>query len=78
MVPFSGASIGSNIWLSRWTADPVFNGSTPANSSEFHHARNKYLGVYGGFGGVQGMFPNILADNKLSLCSRLALVHPHC
>ena len=51
---YQGASIGANLWLSRWTEDPIFNGSTPMNDSHYVYMQDVYLGVYGAFGGSQG------------------------
>ncbi|KAJ6639011.1 Multidrug resistance-associated protein 1, partial [Pseudolycoriella hygida] len=39
---FQGFSIGSNMWLSRW--------STDSNAGSDTHLRDTYLGVYGAFG----------------------------
>lgn len=46
-VVFQGFSIGSSIWLSRWSSD-LNAGTDPA-------VRDMYLGVYGAFGAGQGM-----------------------
>lgn len=46
-----GSSVGSNIWVNKWTADPVMK---KPNGTDFETARNTYLGVYGAFGGAQG------------------------
>jgi len=43
---FQGFSIGSNIWLSRWSSDP--------NAGNDTQLRDMYLGVYGAFGAGQG------------------------
>lgn len=47
-----GFSIGSNIWLSKWSSDnnTVVNGT--ANTAK----RDMYLGVYGALGVGQGKF----------------------
>ena len=49
---FQGFSIGSNLWLSRWSSDSaiVVNGTTDTAR------RDMYLGVYGALGFGQGMF----------------------
>ena len=44
---FQGFSVGANIWLSAWTADPL--ASTDVG------VRNKYLAVYGVLGLLQGL-----------------------
>ena len=46
-------SVASNLWLSAWTEDETLK-TAPTNSSEYSAAQSKYLGVYGGLGGVQG------------------------
>lgn len=45
---FQAFSIGSNIWLSEWSTDPM-----AANVNDTSK-RNMYLGVYGAFGLGQG------------------------
>lgn len=45
---FQGFSIGSNIWLSKWSSDEKAGNDTSL--------RDMYLGVYGAFGAGQGMF----------------------
>lgn len=46
-----GFSVGSNIWVTRWTDDPIMY--DPKNP-DFESTRNTYLGVYGAFGAAQG------------------------
>lgn len=43
---FQGFSIGSNLWLSRWSTDAAAENDTSV--------RDMYLGVYGAFGAGQG------------------------
>lgn len=43
---FQGFSIGSNLWLSRWSTDEAAENDTSV--------RDMYLGVYGAFGAGQG------------------------
>lgn len=45
---YQGFSIGSNIWLSEWSTDPL------ANTED--SVRNKYLSVYGVLGFFQALF----------------------
>lgn len=47
-IVFQGFSIGSNIWLSRWSTDKAAGTDTGV--------RDMYLGVYGAFGLGQGIF----------------------
>lgn len=51
---FQAASVGSNIWLSRWTEDPYLKNSSLANTTTFTHRRDLYLGIYGALGFAQG------------------------
>lgn len=53
LVLYNAANVYANIWLSRWTEDPVFSDSSNSTSEEKSDAVNKYLGVYGGLGAVQ-------------------------
>lgn len=62
---FQAASVGSNIWLSKWTDDPDINNATIVNTSYYGDLRNKYLGVYGGLGALQGKL-NLLSQFKQS------------
>ncbi|XP_059617024.1 multidrug resistance-associated protein 1 isoform X3 [Phlebotomus argentipes] len=45
---FQGFSIGSNVWLARWSTDP--------NAGNDTGTRDMYLGVYGALGAGQGIF----------------------
>ena len=45
---FVAAHVSTNIWLSKWTLQPVCNGTTD------RHTTNVYLGVYGALGACQG------------------------
>jgi hypothetical protein len=46
-----------NIWLSKWTDDPVMNSVETRNDSRIVQERNIYfLGSYFGFGLGQSMF----------------------
>jgi hypothetical protein len=65
---FQGFSIGSNIWLSKWSSDPEANQT---------NVRDMYLGVYGAFGVGQGKrsefeFHPLYTSHRNSL-----LVHSH-
>lgn len=51
---FEATSVVSNLWLTNWTEDKTMQNSSLANSSSFAHKRDLYLGVYGGFGILQG------------------------
>ena len=54
MVIYTAADVGTSIWLSLWSSDPPpgFIG----NSTEIDNSlRDLRLGMYGGFGGLQGM-----------------------
>ena len=55
---FEATSIISSLWLTKWTADPVLQNASVANTSSFLHLRDLYLGVYGGLGAVQGRVLN--------------------
>jgi len=48
------ASICSNIWLSKWTSDPLLMNATISNTSQFANRQNVFLGVYAALGGTQG------------------------
>ncbi|RZF36743.1 hypothetical protein LSTR_LSTR005056 [Laodelphax striatellus] len=50
-VIFQGFSIGSNLWLSKWSSDPILKN----NGTNHTHERNLYLGVYAGLGAGQGV-----------------------
>ncbi|XP_039283752.1 multidrug resistance-associated protein 1 isoform X2 [Nilaparvata lugens] len=50
-VIFQGFSIGSNLWLSKWSSDPILKG----NGTNHTHQRNLYLGVYAGLGAGQAV-----------------------
>lgn len=43
---FQAFEIGANIWLTRWATDKTANTD--------NSIRDRYLGVYGGFGLAQG------------------------
>ena len=45
-VGYIGISVGTNIWLSVWSQDPVVNGTQDASLTSLR------LGVYGGLGGA--------------------------
>jgi ABC-type multidrug transport system fused ATPase/permease subunit len=47
LVCFVAAQVCTNIWLSKWTQQPVINGT------QDRHETDLYLGVYGGLGGAQ-------------------------
>ena len=48
---YQGSQILSNVWLSKWTSDPILtNSSYPTNSTEFVNKQDTYLGVYGAIG----------------------------
>lgn len=59
---YQGAVVLSSVWLSIWTEDPLMANSTLVNTSQYTSKRDMYLGVYGGFGGVQG--PLLLFSNN--------------
>jgi len=44
---FIAAQVSTNIWLSKWTLQPVYNGTTD------WHTTSLYLGVYGALGALQ-------------------------
>jgi len=44
---FIAAQVSTNIWLSKWTLQPVYNGTTD------RHTTDIYLGVYGTLGAFQ-------------------------
>lgn len=56
---FQGFSIGSNIWLSRW--------STDVKAANDTGLRDMYLGVYGALGLGQGMLTVVQLENHLHL-----------
>ena len=51
---FGVSSVLSSLWLTRWTEDSVLQNATLANTSIYVQHRDLYLGVYGGFGVMQG------------------------
>ena len=53
---YQAGSVGSNVWLSQWTDDPDINNASIVNTTFYINKRNMYLGVYGGFGAIQGEF----------------------
>jgi len=52
---FGISSVLSSLWLTQWTEDPVLQNASLINSSIYLQHRDLYLGVYGGFGVLQGM-----------------------
>nr|XP_029724825.1 multidrug resistance-associated protein 1-like isoform X4 [Aedes albopictus] len=65
---FQGFSIGSNLWLSRWSTDEAAENDTSV--------RDMYLGVYGAFGAGQGIV-RIAYDISLFLGCWAAAVRVH-
>jgi len=51
---FGISSVLSSLWLTQWTEDSVLQNASLANTSVYLHHRDVYLGVYGGFGVLQG------------------------
>jgi len=51
---FGVSSVLSSLWLTQWTEDPVLQNATLSNTSIYLQHRDLYLGVYGGFGVLQG------------------------
>jgi len=49
-------SIFSNVWLSKWTNDPLLNNATLSNTSQFTDRQNFFLGIYGASTGSQGTY----------------------
>lgn len=62
---FQGFSIGSNIWLSRWSTDERASNDTSV--------RDMYLGVYGALGFGQGTL-TVVRLNRLD-CSIIIMLH---
>ncbi|KAE8736524.1 ABC-transporter, subfamily C member 18, partial [Frankliniella occidentalis] len=52
-VCLQGFSIGSNVWVDKWTDDAKMY---QPNLPDFESTRNTYLGVYAAFGGAQAIF----------------------
>ena len=52
---FGVSSVLSSLWLTKWTEDPVLQNASLTNTSIYLQHRDLYLGVYGGFGVLQGM-----------------------
>jgi hypothetical protein len=46
---FIAAQVSTSIWLSKWTQQPVYNGTVDRSETDM------YLGVYGALGFVQSM-----------------------
>ncbi|XP_055685130.1 multidrug resistance-associated protein 1 isoform X4 [Lutzomyia longipalpis] len=65
---FQGFSIGSNIWLARWSTDP--------NAGNDTGTRDMYLGVYGALGAGQA-FARVAFDVTLLLACWSAAVKMH-
>uniref|UniRef100_A0A4Y0ASL4 ABC-type glutathione-S-conjugate transporter n=1 Tax=Anopheles funestus TaxID=62324 RepID=A0A4Y0ASL4_ANOFN len=65
---FQGFSIGSNLWLSRWSTDESAENDTSV--------RDMYLGVYGAFGAGQGL-ARVAFDVTLFLGCWAAAVRVH-
>ncbi|XP_061509613.1 multidrug resistance-associated protein 1 isoform X11 [Anopheles gambiae] len=65
---FQGFSIGSNLWLSRWSTDDTAGNDTSR--------RDMYLGVYGAFGAGQGV-ARVAFDITLFLGCWAAAVRVH-
>jgi len=57
---FGVSSVMSSLWLTQWTEDPVLQNASLTNTSIYLQHRDLYLGVYGGFGVLQGMWLNSL------------------
>lgn len=51
---FEATSVVSSLWLTDWTEDKTMQNSSLVNSTMFAYKRDLYLGVYGGFGVLQG------------------------
>ena len=49
------SQVSTNIWLSKWTLQPVYNGTTD------RHTTDLYLGVYGALGAFQSMLLLLLS-----------------
>jgi len=52
---FGVSSVLSSLWLTQWTEDPILQNASLTNTSVYLQHRDLYLGVYGGFGVLQGM-----------------------
>jgi len=52
---FGVSSVLSSLWLTEWTEDPILQNATLTNTSLYLQHRDLYLGVYGGFGVLQGV-----------------------
>jgi len=57
---FGISSVLSSLWLSKWTEDAVLQNASLTNTSIYLQYRDLYVGVYGGFGVLQGMQSNYL------------------
>ena len=51
---FEAVTVVSSLWLTDWTEDKTLQNSSLVNSTLFANKRDRYLGVYGGFGILQG------------------------
>ena len=58
---FEVTTVFSSLWLTDWTDDRVLQNSSLANTTLFASKRDLYLGVYGGFGALQGEILNFQA-----------------
>jgi len=58
---FVASQVSTNVWLSKWTPQPVYNGTTD------RHTTDVYLGVYGALG--------ICQSKKLCLCLEKQLAY---
>jgi len=64
------AQVSTNIWLSEWTLQPVYNGTTDP------HTTHLYLGVYGALGVCQSKNQFLNSPFFDASVSRSALTRP--
>jgi len=58
---FVAAQVSTNIWLSKWTQQPLYNGTSD------QHTTDVYLGVYGALGACQSKkFLPLFGDRSCS------------
>ncbi|XP_063420619.1 multidrug resistance-associated protein 1-like [Mytilus trossulus] len=51
----SGLQVYSNFWITYWTRDSYLKNETLMQTDEYHNKQLYYLGMYGCFGGLQGL-----------------------
>ncbi|XP_076438353.1 ATP-binding cassette sub-family C member 3-like [Babylonia areolata] len=75
LVMFNALGVGANIWLSRWTEDPLLRRPRHNDTEVFRQRTAVYVGVYAGLGGLQAVmtlfFVGIIYLNMITASKHL-------